>query len=127
MNTSIIAACIPSLRHVVTELRTNQTGLAITENLELFLDGDKVNGTGISKHTASSTRRSKANGSEEDNKSQLVPYGHNMAGGIALISSVKSGPGSSQERLRPDVITRTLEFSVEEDRISRSSGSGHAM
>jgi hypothetical protein len=127
MNTSIIATCIPSLRRVVTELRTNQTGLTVTENLELFMDGEKAYGTGTSKHGASWTGRSKSNGSEGNHKNQLVPYGHNMAPGIASIASVKSGPGSSQERLRPDTITRTVAFTVEEDRISRSSGSWPAM
>ena len=139
MNTSIIATCVPSLRRVVIELRTNQTGITVTENMELSMGGKKAYGTGISKHSGSSTERSKTSASEAENKSNLVPYGHNVpkgTRGMASITSTKRGPGSkkepqersSQEMLRQDVITRTLEFSVEEeDRITRSSHSGNSL
>jgi hypothetical protein len=138
MNTSIIAACVPSLRRIVIELRTNQTSITVTENMELSMGGRKAYGTGISKHSGSSTERSKTSALEAENKSNPVPYGHNVpkgARGVASITSAKRGPGlkkepqerSSQEMLRQDVITRTLEFSVEEeDRITRSSHSGNS-
>jgi hypothetical protein len=135
MNTSMIATCVPSLRRVVIELRTNQTGITVTENMELSMGGKKAYGAGVSKHSGSSTERSKTSASEVENKNNPVPYGHNVPNGtrgMASITSVKRGPGlkkepqerSSQEMLRQDVITRTLEFSVEEeDRITRSSHS----
>lgn len=139
MNTSIIATCVPSLRRVVIELRTNQTGITVTENMELSMGGKKAYGTGVSKHSGSSTERSKTSASEAENNSNPIPYGHNVpkgTRGIASITSAKRGPGlkkeppvrSSQEMLRQDVITRTLEFSVEEeDRIIRSSHSGNSL
>jgi hypothetical protein len=139
MNTSIIATCVPSLRRVVTELRTNQTGITVTENMELSMGGKKAYGAGISKHSGSSTERSKNSASEAENKSNPVPYGHNVPNGTrgtASVTSVKRAPGlkkepqerSSQEMLRQDVITRTLEFSVEEeDRITRSSHSWNSL
>jgi hypothetical protein len=139
MNTSIIAACVPSLRRIVIELHTNQTGITVTENMELSMGAKKAYGTGISKHSGSSTERSKTSASDVENKGNPVPYGHNVPKGmrgVASITSVKRGPGlkkepqerSSQEMLRQDVITRTLEFSVEEeDRITRSSHSGNSL
>ena len=143
MNTSIIAACVPSLRRVVIELRTNQTGITVTENMELSMGGKKAYGTGISKHSGSSTEKSTTSASEAENNSNAVPYGHNVpkgTKGMASVASVKKGLGSkkesqirsSQEMLRQDVITRTLEFSVEEeeeeeDRITRSGHSGNSL
>jgi hypothetical protein len=138
MNTSIIAACIPSLRRVVIELRTNQTGITVTENMELSMGAKKAYGTGISKHSGSSTERSKTSASEAENNNNPVPYGHNVpkgTRGTTSVTSAKRGPGvkkesqvrSSQEMLRQDVITRTLEFSVEEDRIARSSHSENSL
>jgi hypothetical protein len=139
MNTSIIAACVPSLRRIVIELRTNQTGITVTENMELSMGGKKAYGAGISKHSGSSTERSKTSASEVEKKSNPVPYGHNVPKGVrgtASVTSAKRGQGlkkepqerSSQEMLRQDVITRTLEFSVEEeDRITRSSHSGNSL
>jgi hypothetical protein len=139
MNTSIIAACIPSLRRVVIELYTNQTSITVTENMELSRGGKKAYGTGISKQSGSSTERSKASTSEAENNNNPVPYGHNVpkgTRGVTSITSGKRGPGvkkepqarPSQEVLRQDVITRTLEFSVEEeDRITRSTHSGNSL
>lgn len=139
MNTSIIAACVPSLRRIVIELRTNQTGITVTENMELSVGGKKAYGTGISKHSGSSTEKSKTSTSEAENNNNPVPYGHNVprgTRGMASVTSAKRGLGvkkepqvrSSQEMLRQDVITRTLEFSVEEeDGITRSSHSGNSL
>lgn len=139
MNTSIIAACVPSLRRVVIELHTNQTGITVTENMELSMGGRKAYGTGVSKQSGSSTERSKTSASEAENNNNPVLYGHNVprgTRGMTSVTSVKRGPGvkkepqvrSSQEMLRQDVITRTLEFSVEEeDRITRSSHSGNSL
>jgi hypothetical protein len=136
MNMSIITACITSLR-VMTELHTNQTSLAVTENMELSVGSEK--GTGISKQSVSRSGHSRTKGSEVDNTSIPIPYGHNMdksSRNMAYIASVKRGAmsknkpqvRSSQERLREDAITRTLEYSVEEDdHITRSSQSGHSV
>jgi len=136
MNMSIITACIASLR-VMTELYTNQIGLAVTENMELSVSTEKD--TGRSEQNVSRPGHSRTNGSEVDNANIPIPYGHNAgpsARGMAYIASVKRGPRSrnepqvrpSQERLRDDAITRTLEYSVEEDdHIARSSQSVHSV
>jgi len=107
--------------------------------MELSMGGRKAYGTGVSKQSGSSTERSKTSASEAENNNNPVLYGHNVprgTRGMTSITSAKRGPGvkkepqvrSSQEMLRQDVITRTLEFSVEEeDRITRSSHSGNSL
>ncbi len=139
MNISIITACIPSLRRVIIELRTNQTGVAVSEDLEFSSRKiEKPYGTGKSHSSGSRTQCSKSNNTntEMDEEGQAIPYGHNaphdkVTRVLAHISSGKRSPAwqnerqvqSSQERLRDDDgILRTVDYTVEEDdHITKSS------
>ncbi len=145
MNMSIITACIPSLRRVVTELRTNQTGVAVSEDMEFGARKvEKSYGTGKSYSGASRTQRSKRSNTntEMDEEGQAIPYGNNVHHDkvtrvLAHISSGKRSPAwqndrqvrSSQERLRDDNgILRTVDHTVEEDdHITKSSDGERSM
>ena len=138
MNTSIITACIPSLRRVVTELRTHQTGVTVSEGMEFgTVKSEKAYGTANSKSTARtqySKRQSTPTNADEEG--QIMPYGHNpphdkRTKGLAHITSGKRSPAwqtetpvrQSQERLRDEnKITRTVDYTVEEDdHVAKSS------
>jgi len=128
INVSIITACIPSLRRVVTDLQTRQTGLAINENLELTIgtygkEGTQASGMPMNGHGGGNDR-------SELRSNRVVPYGHNVdnrVGNMASIYSMHTRPDrseklrsrqSSEEHLRDEAdgnIHYTVEVSVEED------------
>ena len=103
VNLSTITACIPSLRRIVTDLRTDQIGLKVSENLELSIaGGTKFTGTGQSKTN--------------------TPAGTQTQSSVKYSSKVKEkrsnrslGRPSSEEHLTQEGITHTIEYSVEED------------
>lgn len=118
INVSIITACIPSLRRVVTDLQTRQTGLKVSENLELTFGSDLR--TGKEGTTANGGDRS------ELRSNRVIPYGHNVdnnrIGNMASIYSMRPdreklrSRQSSEEHLREESnIHYTVEVSVEED------------
>ena len=104
MNLSIITTCIPSLRRMVTDLRTDQTGLKVSENLELSIaGGTKFTSTGQSKTNASAGSQTQTSGKSSS--------------GIKEKRSNSSffGRQSSEEYLTQEGITHTVEYTVEED------------
>ena len=141
MNVSIITACIPSLRRVVTELRTRQTGVQVSEGMEFGTRKSEKYGTGNSKSSATRKQRSRQQttaASAEDDEEQAIPYGHNpphdkTRRGLAHITSGRRSPAwqnesqtrPSQERLKDDIgITRTVDYTVEEDELAAKSSDG---
>jgi hypothetical protein len=137
MNMSMITACIPSLRRVVTELSTNQTSVAVSQGIEFgTMRSEKAYGTGSSRSNRSRTQSSKQVNTATEEKRDEIPYGHNAPHdktrrALAQISSGKRSPAwhnkpqvrSSQERLRQDNgIMRNFDYSVlEEDHITKLS------
>jgi hypothetical protein len=137
MNTSIISACIPSLRRVVTELRTHQTGVTISEGMEFGTvrsGRSKSSATGKSTFSGSGSRSKKSNTAAEKGEEQgdIMPYGHNppydkarralthISVGKSPARQNKEEERPSQERLRGGSgnsggITRTVDYRVEED------------
>ena len=133
MNVSIMTACIPSLRRVVMELTTHQTGLKVTENLEMTIGGTKASKGSSSKNGTDKSMRSGSSKSKNEKSltrsNNSIPYGHNVdnsrIGNLTNIYASRSrdkvsGDQSSEEHLRGENIHYTVEVSVEEeeDRIS---------
>jgi hypothetical protein len=129
VNISIITACIPSLRRVVTDLMSHQTGLRLSQNLELTVGGS--GGSQGFKCAIMPTEISTQSQSGSNSR-KSIPYGHNKdnerIGNIAAVSaggtrSLSLVHESSEEHLRPDAIHYTIEATVEEDeRASLPSG-----
>jgi hypothetical protein len=138
MNTSIISACMPSLRRIVTELRTHQTGVTIFEGMEFGTvrsGQSKSSATGKLSSNGSGSRSKQSNTAIEKGKEQgdTMPYGHNppydkvrrarthiSAGKRTSAWQDKEEERPSQERLRGGSsnsgrITRTVDYRVEED------------
>jgi len=122
LNLSIITACIPSLRRVITDLATHQTGLKMTENLEMTIGSH-----GSSKHEPEGTKLSaysKTKGIKGGSKNNnFIPYGHNVDSRVGNVTSIYAsrdrdklpGSQSSEEHLRDENIHYTIEVSVEEE------------
>lgn len=154
MNTSIMSACTPSLRRVVTELRTHQTGVTISQGMEFGTvqsgGKSKTYATGKSNSHISGSHASRlkhsTNPAQKDDEEQgeAMPYGHNPPydkpkKALTSISAGKRSPEwqseaeerSSQEMLREKDhdnrgITRTVDYRVEEDdQITKSSDGEH--
>ena len=112
---SVVTACIPSLRRVVTELQTKQTGLQVDRALELAYGSDQYgNGTVPAAKGGSGS-------SSHGNSNNRIPYGHNVRVPIGNMASIYTSHDrektnhsrpSSQERLRQDGIHYTQEYSV---------------
>ena len=137
MNASIITACIPSLKRFLANLQTGLTALTVTDNMELSFAGK----SGVTGRYGSASRGSKlaskvAVSDAHNNNSisgEVVPYAHNLDSRTRHTATVVSGNAnkkpkratlersSSQEQLREDVISRTVEFKVEYE--ARSEGS----
>ena len=123
---SIVTACVPSLRRVVTELQTRQTGLHVDRALELAYGSGKY-GHGTVPNTMKDSADSSGGGdrdhhAEAKSSNTQIPYGHNIKGPVGNLASIyaqhdhektQSSRPSSQERLRrPDGIHYTQEYSV---------------
>ncbi|KAK6369787.1 hypothetical protein LTS17_009237 [Exophiala oligosperma] len=131
---SVVTACVPSLRRVVTELQTRQTGLHVDRALELAYGSGKYgNGTVPTAKGSSSgshhggggggnTSSNVVNGGSSNNNG--IPYGHNIHAPIGNMASIYTSHNrekttadhsrpSSQEHLRQDGnIHYTQEYSV---------------
>ncbi|ETN42761.1 uncharacterized protein HMPREF1541_01919 [Cyphellophora europaea CBS 101466] len=130
LNLSLMTACVPSIRRVISELYTGQMGVKVSEQLELTLGGTTVSTT--TKVASLSGHKSMSSRSEQRPKDNAavahMPYGHNVPriGNIARIYSERSRsrPGltktSSEEHLRAEGIMRTIEVSVEDGRSTPS-------
>ncbi|KIW99849.1 uncharacterized protein Z518_10777 [Rhinocladiella mackenziei CBS 650.93] len=136
VNLSIITACVPSLRRVVTDLQTNQTGLKVSENLEMNLTEAAYGKDGSRPQTNNTLQMCSRNAGGRDrkynndssssssNNNRILPYGHNVdnrTGNVATIYSLRgdrektAARQSSEEHLRQDGIQYTMEVSIEED------------
>ena len=136
---------MPSLRRIVTELRTHQTGVTVSEGMEFGTvrsGRSKSSGTGEPSSNGSGSRSKQSNIAIEKGEEQgdTMPYGHNppydkVRKARTHISAVKKTSAGqdkeeerpSQERLRgvssnSEGITRTVDYRVEEDdRVTKSS------
>ena len=122
LNLSIITACIPSLRRIVIELTTHQTGLRVSENLELAIGSSGYHRRKTERASKSSNSKTMAS-SGGSRRSNPIPYGHNVDSRVGTTASIYSprnrgkipGREASEEDLTDENIHCTVEVCIEEE------------